>query len=177
MRKSFVDSLVSAESAELLTTGEAASILGVSRQHVVDMCERGDLPYSTVGTHRRIRRSDLLEAQARTRHMTRDQIRTLWLNHAVAGVIVRDPERALSVARENLAKYRNSPRRSPWTTRWEELVAGPLDDVLVALTSPSPKNRELRQNSPFAGLLEHDARERVLDAFARVHPGGKRAAQ
>jgi excisionase family DNA binding protein len=29
---------------ELLTTGQAAKLLGCSRQHVVDLCERGRLP-------------------------------------------------------------------------------------------------------------------------------------
>ena len=35
----------------LLTTGQAAKLLNSSRQHVVDLCESGDLPYVTVGTH------------------------------------------------------------------------------------------------------------------------------
>ncbi|MFC9443300.1 helix-turn-helix domain-containing protein, partial [Brevibacterium sp. NPDC056947] len=42
-----------------MSTGEVAKILGVSRQHIVDLCERGDLPFTKVGTHRRIRRADL----------------------------------------------------------------------------------------------------------------------
>lgn len=61
------------------TTGEAALILNSSRQHVVDLCNRGDLPYVTVGTHRRIRRSDLEAVAERTLGLTRDQRRSLWL--------------------------------------------------------------------------------------------------
>ena len=38
----------------MLRTGEAARRLGVSRQHVVDLCNQGRLPYITVGAHRRI---------------------------------------------------------------------------------------------------------------------------
>ena len=30
---------------DLLATGKAAGLLGCSRQHVVDMCLRGELPY------------------------------------------------------------------------------------------------------------------------------------
>jgi excisionase family DNA binding protein len=44
---------------ELLTTGEVAVLLGSSRQHVVDLWERGLLPYVRVGTHRRVRRADV----------------------------------------------------------------------------------------------------------------------
>jgi excisionase family DNA binding protein len=35
----------------LLSTGDAASFLGVSRQHVVDLCDRGDLIFVWVGSH------------------------------------------------------------------------------------------------------------------------------
>src|SRR5260370_39603839 len=37
-----------------LTTVEAAAMLGVSRQFLVNMLERGEVPYHMVGTHRRI---------------------------------------------------------------------------------------------------------------------------
>lgn len=37
-----------------LTTGETAKKLGVSRQHVVDLCNRNELSFVKVGTHRRI---------------------------------------------------------------------------------------------------------------------------
>ncbi|MEA2025318.1 MAG: excisionase family DNA-binding protein, partial [Chloroflexota bacterium] len=45
---------------DLLTTGQAAMLLGTTRQHVVDLCSRGVLPFAMVGTHRRVRRDDVL---------------------------------------------------------------------------------------------------------------------
>ena len=71
---------------EFLTTGEAAVLLGSSRQHVVDLCERGLLPCSRAGTHRRVRRVDV-EAMLRP-DLTRDQLKALWLHRAVAGRLV-----------------------------------------------------------------------------------------
>jgi len=44
MRTALTEELTRAESERLLTTGEAARLLGTSRQHVVDLCTAGDLP-------------------------------------------------------------------------------------------------------------------------------------
>jgi len=47
------------QQADLMSTGEAARLLGCSRQHVVDLCVRGVLPFVSVGSHRRVRRTDV----------------------------------------------------------------------------------------------------------------------
>lgn len=53
-----------------LTTRQAADFLNVSRPHIVKLLEQKKIPYHKVGTHRRIRFSDL-EAFKQTQEATR----------------------------------------------------------------------------------------------------------
>lgn len=48
-----------------LTTAEAAGIIGVSRQFLVNLLEGGEIPYHKVGTHRRIYVQDLMGYKAK----------------------------------------------------------------------------------------------------------------
>jgi excisionase family DNA binding protein len=165
MRTGLNDALSDHE--ELLTTGEAAKLLNSSRQHVVDLCERGELPYSTVGAHRRVKRSDVEAVKIRTQRLTRDQRRSLWLAYATAGRIVENPDHARALAHQNIDHKRGTTRGQArrWMDEWQELLGGPIEHLLEVLVSPSPRSRELRQNSPFAGLLSDEERTRILSSW------------
>jgi excisionase family DNA binding protein len=168
MRTQAIESIISADDVALLTTGEAAQMLNTSRQHVVDLCERGDLPFVTTGTHRRVRRVDVEALRTRTQRLTRDQRRSLWLGYATAGRLVADPVGVLETARKNLANLKQTRTRGAgrrWLDEWEALLDGPVEGVLEALTSRTPRARELRQNSPFAGALTDRERSSALAAF------------
>lgn len=167
MRKDVADRLAHEGGDDLLSTGEVAAMLGVSRQHVVDLCDAGLLPFFRIGTHRRIRRIDAEGAIAGSTRPTRDQVRSLLLAHAIAGRIVLDPNGTRVLARSNLRRMRESAARGAaviWLKEWERLLDGPLLALLDALTSPSPRSRELRQNNPFAGVLTDEERAQVLSA-------------
>lgn len=153
---------------DLLTTGEAAAVLGASRQHVVDMCEQGLLPYVKVGAHRRLRRVDV-EAVLRP-ELTRDQLKALWLHRAVAGRLVSDPDVVLARAAQNLERLRQvhpDGMAARWLDRWRDVLDAGAETVLDVLTSRAPEAIELRQNSPFAGVLAEPERRAVLAAFAQ----------
>lgn len=156
---------------DLLTTGEAAKLLGTSRQHIVDLCTSGRLRYQMVGTHRRVLRSDVEAIQHRYLAPRREQEKSLWLHHAVAGKLALNPAVVLGRAKRNLARLREvHPQGSVQKQfdRWQGLLDGPIDSLLDFLVSRSPEAAEMRQNSPFAGVLTEQERTRALKAFRQT---------
>ena len=157
-------------SGELLSVGEAAITLRVSRDRVVDLCARGLLPYVTDGTHRRVRRADV-EALVRPA-LTREQLEQLWLHRAIAGKFVANPMALLAAATITLRRLRRLRRLHPeghsweWLDRWQAVIDSGAEAVLDALTSSAPYAIELRGTSPFTGILSEVERRTVLAALA-----------
>lgn len=153
--------------ADWVTTGEAAAVLGVSRQHVVNLCDRGELEHRLVGRHRRVRASALNELSSP--HLTPEAEKSLWLHRAVLGELMSDPDGVRERARRNLQRWEALHRADGMTRRymdaWGDLLEGELEALVTVLTSRVSTAVELRQNSPFAGVLSDGQRMQVLAAF------------
>lgn len=152
---------------DLLSTGEVAARLGVSRQQVVNLCGRGEIAHVMVGKHRRIpaREVDRLRGPS----LSREQEQSLWLHRALMTSLVTCPDEVLAHADDNIARWRGKHRPDGVTVRylstWEQILSRGLDAVLDVIVSPTPEACELRQNSPFAGVLDDATRKRVLRTF------------
>jgi excisionase family DNA binding protein len=176
----FFGDMVPKASKDLLSTGEAAAILGTTRQHVVNLCSQGILPFVMVGTHRRVHRDDVLElagrdAADRGGPMTRDRIRTLWLHRVAAGHVARSPGKSIARARRRIrALIDQDAAGSRWLEDWDTLTWEGPEAVMREMVNPAPHARELRQNSPWLGLLTRAERESTLSAFEQAYPPRRR---
>jgi excisionase family DNA binding protein len=153
--------------ADLISTGEAAKTLGCSRQHVVDLCNAGKLPVVRKGgSHRFVRIDDVLALMSQP--PTREQEQSRWLHAAIASHLVREPDLVLSRALQNLERFSKvhvGTMAGRWLGRWRESLSSGPHVVLGILVAETPDARELRQNSPFTGILSDDERRAVLRSF------------
>jgi hypothetical protein len=126
--------------------------------------------------HRYVRRSDVLAMASRP--LTREQEQSRWLHAAIASHLVTQPDQVLERARENLDRFtavHAGTMAAYWLSLWREaLEAGP-DRVLGLLVSDTPQAAEMRQNSPFTGILPAEERRAVLQSFRRHWQAGHAA--
>jgi excisionase family DNA binding protein len=160
----------------LLRTGEVASRLGVSRQHVVDLCKQGKLPHVKVGVHRRVpeRAVTARLSPGRDRLLDGHQ-QSLALHAAVVAKLIRDPERVLAIARRNLQcdVASGTEHELPYAREWESLIAEGVPAVIEAMLDPSDHGVTLRSSTPFTGVLDAEEVRAIKRIYrkARVNAG------
>ncbi|MDX1394415.1 MAG: helix-turn-helix transcriptional regulator [Gemmatimonadota bacterium] len=97
---------------------------------------------------------------------TREDRRSLLLHYAVARRLEEEPGAVLARARANLAlMVRLHPHASRTLAEWERLLHRPVQELAALLRDPRPFARELRQTSPFAGVLSAPERAALYREF------------
>lgn len=64
---------------QMLTTQQAADLLNMSRPYLIRLIEKGDIPHSMVGRHRRLKAEDVFAYKAE-----RDKIRSKAMDELIA---------------------------------------------------------------------------------------------
>jgi len=88
--------------------------------------------------------------------------RSLALHREVAERLRRDPE-LLEAARERVEQWlAGGAVHAKWAESWGSILDAGLDAVIEVLTDTDPASHDLRQVSPFAGVLDPRTRWTIL---------------
>jgi len=119
-------------------------------------------------TLRRLARALGLEARLQfVPAMTREDRRSLQLHEVIVQRLLEDPDAVIRRARDTLGLMRERhPGAAPLLTEWDAMLSRPASEVADILLDPRPKARELRQVTPFAGILSPAERAEVYRRFA-----------
>ena len=111
--------------------------------------------------------------------MPHDRIerRSLALHKAIAAKLRGQPD-LLATAQDNIERWSRQRNNSqPYLDEWREILRGPLSEILELIEQDTPRMGELRQSTPFAGVLDPRERWHIYDTFesGAHHPcGGSR---
>lgn len=88
--------------------------------------------------------------------------RSLALHRAIAERIRRDPS-LVARAQQKVSGWRSTGGAHVYyCNEWDQLLQKPIPELVAFLESDDERSRELRQVSPFAGVLEPRERWRIL---------------
>lgn len=101
--------------------------------------------------------------------MTREDRRSLALHAAIAKELARSPDRVVAIARNNLDTMRAAnPNASALLNEWKQILRLPVVRIASHMVDPSEHGRDLRQVTPFAGVLDAATRAAVYRSFRGV---------
>ncbi|MFW6083978.1 MAG: helix-turn-helix transcriptional regulator [Gemmatimonadota bacterium] len=112
--------------------------------------------------------------------LTREDRRSLALHEALVARLQDDPAPVIERARRTLARMREAHGSEvSLLNHWSRLLELPVEHLADVLLDPRPFARDLRQCTPFAGILSQVDRAEVYRRFAeaeharRIHSKGR----
>ena len=98
--------------------------------------------------------------------MAREDLRSLAFHRAIADLLRENPELIVKHASKNLGKLASMhPGAGTLFDRWREWLSFPPEILIEKILDPQQGACEMRQVSPFSGLLNAQQRTQVLHGF------------
>lgn len=104
-----------------------------------------------------------------TPRWTRVEEKSLAVHRLIAARLLQDSAPTLKKAGDNLAKLRSADRGNStgWLDEWDELLDRSTDEIVTAMLARTQRGIDLRQMTPFAGVLTDTERRKALRAVPR----------
>lgn len=150
--------------------------LGLSQGQLADRAATSRERISTYEREQVYPQADTLERVLGAMHaelsttptLTYEERRSLAISSAVAQRLLQDPGAVLSRARANIALMRSvADHEHRWLDIWEALLDIGQFHIVALLTSKEQFARDLRQSSPFAGVLTQVERADAVSGVVR----------
>ena len=98
--------------------------------------------------------------------LTRDQERSLFLHAAIAKEVRVRRTEVIEIAQRNISRMRSvNPHAWRLLDDWERILHGTTSQIVACMLDPGEHGRDLRQVSPFAGVLTPAQRVAVYSSF------------
>lgn len=111
---------------------------------------------------RQLNIEDLVSDEPAARGHRPAERRSLAYHRALAKRLNRQ---LVNEARYRVWKWGELGKVDPhYVGEWKRILGSSLDDIRHAIGEDSPRGRDLRQNSPFAGMLSEPERIRILES-------------
>ena len=100
---------------------------------------------------------------------TRVEEKSLAIHRQIAARLLRSPQPTVAKARSNLISLRSADRghSARWLSEWDELLDRPTDEIVTAMLARTQRGIDLRQMTPFAGVLTVAERRKALRSVPR----------
>lgn len=149
-----------------VTQSRLAELAGTSQPTIAAYESGRKVP--NLRTLRRLARALGLEARLQfVPALTREDRRSLAIHEAIAKRLQAEPESVIGQARGTLdLMMKRHPGATPLLAEWDAILGRPTSEIVDVFLDPRQKARDLRQVTPFAGILSPGERTEVYKRFA-----------
>lgn len=104
--------------------------------------------------------------------LTREDRRSLAYHRAIAKRLRQNPKPTIQHARQTVSRtIQEHPDAAVLLGRWRDWLDFPVDTLIACMLDPGIDARDMRQVTPFAGLLSAKERMRILKQFRKESAG------